>query len=268
MTSVWRPNDDSAVKIQNVLVALRSSAGPSDAVAPAFGVELLTGSSAGRMAANQGDSGVVDPLYEGGHAMKRNAFITARLGLVLLSALVLSLSHLRITTAQSPDQAEDPGKVHHTVFQVLPPPVYPPEEYVNEYTYSSTPDGQQLSEAGVEELNSSVSCQVVVSDPTFHTHNVSTVASQLCSGIFIQQSLTVCVQVERWFLFVPYWADLGCKSDAKRRFFLSVETDRYGYDYGTTRYRTRSVGSFIASDGTVYTTPNVVSRSFTFTYEP
>lgn len=54
--------------------------------------------------------------------MKRNAFIAARLGLVLLSTLVLSLSHLRITTAQSPDQAEDPGKVHHTVFQVLPPP--------------------------------------------------------------------------------------------------------------------------------------------------
>jgi len=124
------------------------------------------------------------------------------------------------------------------------------DEYVGEYTYTSTPNGQQLSElAG---LSSDVSCQIVVSDPTFHTHNVSTAASQLCSGVFIRQSLIVCVQVERWFLFLPYWADLGCKSNSKSSFFLSVETDRYGYDYGTTRYRTRAVGSFTSGDGTIY----------------
>jgi len=144
--------------------------------------------------------------------------------------------------------------------------LYAEDEYVGEYTYTSTPNGQQLSEmAG---LSSDVSCQIVVSDPTFHTHNVSTAASQLCSGVFIRQSLIVCVQVERWFLFLPYWADLGCKSNSKSSFFLSVETDRYGYDYGTTRYRTRAVGSFTAGDGTIYTSPNVVSRAFPFTYEP
>jgi hypothetical protein len=94
------------------------------------------------------------------------------------------------------------------------------DEYVGEYTYTSTPNGQQLSElAG---LSSDVSCQIVVSDPTFHTHNVSTAASQLCSGVFIRQSLIVCVQVERWFLFLPYWADLGCKSNSKSSFFCQL----------------------------------------------
>lgn len=60
--------------------------------------------------------------------MKRNAFITSRLGFILLGALVLSLSHLQITTVQSQDQAEDLSKVHHTVFQVLPPPKHLVEE--------------------------------------------------------------------------------------------------------------------------------------------
>lgn len=184
--------------------------------------------------------------------MRRRSAMRARsLGIIsLLLALWLSLSAGSIAAMPYPN---DDSSGHE-------------DEYVGEYTYTSTPNGQQLSElAG---LSSDVSCQIVVSDPTFHTHNVSTAASQLCSGVFIRQSLIVCVQVERWFLFLPYWADLGCKSNSKSSFFLSVETDSYGYDYGTTRYRTRAVGSFTDGDGTIYTSPNVVSRAFPFTYEP
>ena len=77
---------------------------------------------------------------------------------------------------------------------------------------------------------------------------------------------TVCVQVERSFLFIPYWADLGCQANAGHVFLLTVNSGRWGYDFGTHRYRTRAQGSFMESDGRTFSTPNIVSDAFPFTF--
>lgn len=147
--------------------------------------------------------------------------------------------------------------------QESPPPPSPTEQpqYRGNYEYAPQPSKSMPT------TTAGGSCTVFVEDPVFHTSTVDGYASQGCSGN-ISQTITVCIEVQRSFLFVPYWAVMGCKSvtNTPTSTFTSTRTDRYGYDYGTHKYRVKAQGSVIWSDGTTGSSPWVYSLEPSFTY--